>query len=380
MEVVRLRAEHYDALLSLLNEVFTIKNGRQMDFLTEMPKMWARDDEHIGRHFGIFDGERLVSCIGVYPFCAVVAGEELRFATMGNIATHPDYEGRGYMSAMIDTALEELKRLDIDIARLGGLRSRYNRYGFEACGQNYSFHLSKKSLTRLVDFSISDITFERILPDSEEYIAFATEVYNKDGIAVPRNIKNAYLSMSMWRSVPYIALRSGNPVGYLSVSERGNSIAEAFATDERSLVEMISAWQAECAENVSLYRMPHHIESTRVFSSVAIGSSIISPSHFKIVNWEKIINAFMKLKASYSKLPVGCLNLEIEDYGRLRIYCDGDSFGCERTESEPDLRLDCLSASRYIFGPHPAVYTADADAFASSLFPLPLAWNPQDRV
>ena len=145
MEIKKLGKEHYDEIIGILNEVFTEKNGRDMDFEKEMPKMCFRDDEHMGRHIGIFDGGRLVACMGVYPFETVIAGEHLTLATVGNVVTRKTHEGRGYMSAMFAYAMEETERLGIDAARLAGLRSRYNRYGFETCGQNYNFTFTAKN-------------------------------------------------------------------------------------------------------------------------------------------------------------------------------------------------------------------------------------------
>ena len=54
MELRRLKAEDYDSLLDLLNKVFSIKNQRQVDFEKDLPKMWARTDEQMGKHFGVF--------------------------------------------------------------------------------------------------------------------------------------------------------------------------------------------------------------------------------------------------------------------------------------------------------------------------------------
>ena len=161
MKVQRLTAKDYDEMIELLNSVFTRKNGRIMDFEREMPKMCVRDDEHMGRHIGIFDNDSLVACMGIYPFDTRVGDKALRFATTGNIAVHPDHEGKGYMGMMMDEAMRELERLDVDVARLGGLRSRYNRYGFEACGQNYSFSFTDKNrLRRFAEYD-TDITFSK---------------------------------------------------------------------------------------------------------------------------------------------------------------------------------------------------------------------------
>ena len=66
-----------------------------MDFLRDIPKMWVRDDAHMGKHIGIFEGDRLVAAMGIYPFDALVGGVPLRFATTGNIAVHPMLRGAG---------------------------------------------------------------------------------------------------------------------------------------------------------------------------------------------------------------------------------------------------------------------------------------------
>ena len=45
MKIERLTAQHYDALIGLLNTVFSKTNRRNMDFEREMPKLRIRDDE-----------------------------------------------------------------------------------------------------------------------------------------------------------------------------------------------------------------------------------------------------------------------------------------------------------------------------------------------
>ncbi len=53
MEIRQLNSSDYDDLLSLLNRVFEHKNNRPTDFEKDLPKMWVRDDEHMGRHYGV---------------------------------------------------------------------------------------------------------------------------------------------------------------------------------------------------------------------------------------------------------------------------------------------------------------------------------------
>ena len=71
--------------------------------------------------------------------------KEINFCTVGNVATHPDYEGRGYMNILFNQAMEIVKEEKYDACRLGGDRARYLRFGFELCGGNYSYYITPKN-------------------------------------------------------------------------------------------------------------------------------------------------------------------------------------------------------------------------------------------
>ena len=138
MEVRRLKKENYDELISLLNLVFSKQNNCVMDFETELPNMCVKDDTHMRKHVGLFVDNKLVSVVGVYPLPTRVLDSEIGFCTVGNVATHPDHEGHGYMNTLLNSAMDIVKEEGYDICRLGGNRARYLRFGFELCGRNYS--------------------------------------------------------------------------------------------------------------------------------------------------------------------------------------------------------------------------------------------------
>jgi hypothetical protein len=147
-----------------------------------------------------------------------------------------------------------------------------------------------------------------------------------------------------------------------------------------SFCEMICAWQERVEKNITFTLYPHQVDLVRIFSEVFEFSSISSPGHFKICNWENTLDAFMKLKAHYCHMQSGEIFLEIAGRSRLRLYVNEYGAGCERTDRVPDLILDELSATRYIFGPYPPIYTSTAPTIAQSWFPLPMSWNGQDRI
>ena len=137
MELRKLTADDYDELLEMLNTVFAKHHGHDMDFYNELPKMWIRDDKHMGYHTGVFEDGKLVSVAGCYPLPLRIGDTSLLFATTGNEATLPEYEGRGYFTAIFTEIMKELELMGADGARLGGARQRYARFGYEPAGSSY---------------------------------------------------------------------------------------------------------------------------------------------------------------------------------------------------------------------------------------------------
>lgn len=75
MEIRKLKADDYDELLSLLNTAF-----QRNDFDRLLPKMWQRDDEYMGKHFGLFEDSKLLATVGIYPFKVHIGDKVLNFA------------------------------------------------------------------------------------------------------------------------------------------------------------------------------------------------------------------------------------------------------------------------------------------------------------
>ena len=376
---VRLGAAQYDEVIGLMNEVFTRKNGREMDFEKDLPNMCVRDDAHMRKHFGIYADGRLVAALGVYPLPTVIGGEELLFATVGNVVTHPDYEGRGYMSVLLARAMEEVAALGVDVARLGGLRTRYNRYGFEMAGCAYTVTFSDKHRLGHFPSRGDGVSFLPVTASDTEPIAFCRELYNRGAIAVTRTEATAYATMTAWRATPYVAYRDGVPIGYVAVHTDG-TLAEQHAIDGERLIDVLCAWQRESAAALTFSLPPYEQELLRVFYRACASVSAASPSHFFVRKYEKLAGALLRVKARYTALPEGELTLGIEGYGTLRLFVTGDGCGCERTDRPATLTLDPLSATRYLFGPFAPHLVAEADAFAAAILPLPMGWCGQDRV
>ena len=386
MQVVNLKAENYDSLISLLNEVFTKKNGAKQDFERDLPKMCVKDDKHMGSHLGIFDDDKLVAVLGVYLIPTVILGEELLFSTVGNIAVHPDYEGKGYMSILLDKAMQVLKEKGVDASRLGGLRQRYNRYGYESSGSIYNFTLTGYNTQKAFKNYLSDITFTEILKTDTENLKFCNSLYLKGEIHTLRseddNCYDVYTSMVAWQNIPYLATTSnGEKLGYIVVNKKGNAVAEVFGTNDETTIKILANWQQKTGEDLLVKIPPYKTQLVRIFNEFAEYSSLAPVCHFKVLNYQKLISALLKLKCKMTAIKNGEFTVNIENYGTLKIKIENGNGTCEFTNNKPNLTINNLEATKLFFGAYPTYSTINCqNDFINAILPLPLSWNLQDRV
>lgn len=388
MEIKRLTVDHYDELLEMLNHTFGHKYGRTMDFVAEQPKMWVRDNEHMNRHLAIFEDGKLVSVTGVYPLPTRIGGIPCLLATTGNVATLPEYEGRGYFNAIFSEAMNELDRIGADAARLGGLRQRYARFDYEPGGFSCKFTLTE--LNRLKYFKQADcaVTFQRIEREDLEALRFCHELSQKAPIYVERSAadsyRDIYLAMRTKSSVPYLAIKDGAPIGYLCAYAdasypNGRNVSELRAMTTKDYVDILCAWQKTVGVDITFSLPPHANELLRIFYD-ACDYTVASPSRFRIVNFEKITDALMKVLAKTQEIMEGECVLGVKDYGNLRLYARGGEAGCEKTNAAPAVTLDRRAATRLLIGTLPTNAVAPVPAILKAWLPLPMSWDTLDFV
>ena len=383
MEIKRLYKENYDELIQLLNTVFGIKNRREVSFELDLPKMCKRTDEAMNKHLGVFEDGRLVAALGIYPLPTKIMGEDFLFSTVGNVATHPDYEGRGYMGAMMNAAMEGLRRIGADASRLGGARQRYNRFGYEMSGVAYDFTIGEHN-TKHAFRDTSDISFKLIKRDDTEALSYVKKMHEREEIYCVRSdedeLFDVYASAVAWQAKPYTVMRGDERIGYVSLAKDESTVAELYAESDDDFIDIVGALQRWTKKAVQI-RLPEY--KTSLLSRLAAVCSSVTTlpvCHFKMISFDKIADALMRLKASYRRMPEGEFLLGIEGFGTLRLYSDNGRVGAELSKKAASVTLDKLTATRFLFGHMPSSLIAAVPPFVENWLPLPLFWNLQDRV
>lgn len=387
-DIRRLTVKDRDELKEVLNLSF--KGDKDCGYFEHiLPQMWLDDKSYMPKHFAAFENGKMVAALGVYTYKITIGNEELLFATVGNVATLPNARGKGHMQRLLNAAMDELDRLSVDVSRLGGLRSRYERFGYEPCGALYRAEFTKRNGEGYIEKS-KKYSFKKVEANNSEAISFIRGIHDKfDMYAEREDDSYFYAVMCSWEYIPYIAYRDNEPIGYLCVSPNGAKIAESGTVfeNQKERFDMLMAWTLQCeAQGVYAFFAPYEAEFGRLVCGICESVSMSVASQFKIINWDRLTGALLKLKQKYYPLMNGDITVDIKGRGKMNISVSDGCVSCEKTTLPADISLDDLTAARFLFGPTSPELCAELpkDSHKAALmrawFPLPLSWNELDRV
>lgn len=384
--IERLRAADYNELRQLYDEVFS--GNPDSGYLERaLPKMWRQDDAHMEKHLAIRENGKLAAVVGIYPYETVVTGEKMLFATVGNVATMPFAREKGYMRKLMTEAMAQLEQQGVAVSRLGGLRSRYNRYGYECAGQLYAMTVTQRNAKEyLSSRTARDIGFRPVREEDVQILAQVRELYEGSMIHVRRGSNtDFYDTLRAWDSGVYAAFDGPDFVGYLCVSADGSRIPELGAIREADAAGILCRWLEHTGkEQVQVDCRPWEKSLARDLGSFCENVEVRHASQFKILRWDMLTGALLRWKAQQRRLPEGELTLEIKGWGSLQLSVEGQSAVCRRTQQTGEISLDPVTATRLLFGTlEPALCVPlppEKQILMDAWLPLPLSWNDQDRV
>ena len=258
-------------------------------------------------------------------------------------------------SGVTKSAAEKLaKEIGADYMVLGGDRQRYEHWGFECAGVNPGFSFDEHSFTHVYGkdavFGYEFVPFSKELTED---LAEAKKLRTSEQTYVlhePDQEYNIYFSMG---AKPSFIKKDGvfcgsvmcfdAAVGDLRLkrpSEAGkvlNDLRKAFGIAELRVNRVA----------------PDQEEMTAVLSGIAGGFMLMSCEMIHVLNYERTIRAFLRMKCAILDFPDCGITAEFENGERLRIGVQDCEAVVEKIpESAPvDIRFtDPWASVNYFFG------------------------------
>lgn len=368
--------EDYEDIIDFANYVFNV------DFPSLLPKLYTGHKETSQYHYIVKENNKIKAMVGSFPLGLQVGEDYLKVKGIGTVSVHRYSRGSGYMKSLMDKAVEEMKAEGCDFAVLGGQRQRYEYWGFTPCGINLNLNFNSSNIKH----------YKANIEDSYKFIEYnetmkidlekALDLYNLQVVHGKRAIDNFIEICSSWNNKVLFVYKSDEFMGYMCTSQNGESISEILLINPEEIDKVIVSYMRGFSlKNTSVVLYMHRAKEFMKLASFCEEYSINNSANIYVINYLKVIKAFMDLKNRLSPLSEGVLVIEVEENGRYKLEVKNGVVSVEETDMPYDLALSHLEASSLLFSHSSFVGLACAEnPLMKSWFPLPLFYPSLDNV
>lgn len=318
IEYRRARPEERDAYLALADSVFR-DAGTDIHFAQAIPKVYGPDMDTAHMQHVAVDSERgMVGLVAVMPGELHVLDRVLKIGYVGTVCVRPDARGEGHMKALMAQALDDMRAQGMDIAMLGGQRQRYEYFGFAKGGLMLHARVNRSNVRHaLADVDADDVTFAELLSGTPEEQVCAA-MHSRRRYWFDRSQPGFAVICRSYDFTPWVFRRGGRIIGWCVADEDGQHFAELYAPYAgRDIPAMVKAWMAHHGGWEVRIDVP---QSDREIVDVLNGwaeSITCGPAvSVRILNYPRVVEAMLRLKANYTYL----------EEGEASFRCEGQTF------------------------------------------------------
>ena len=365
-------------LLRFLDKAFTNIPPR---FLKSLPKLYRPEYHPCANNLIVREGKQIRAAVGLYPMEFYAGGEKLIAAGIGNVAVDKRCRGKGYMKLLMRQSLALSRERGTDFLALGGQRQRYQYFGFERTGCMYTYHMTKTNL-RHARLEKTNLTVEPLRPEDTESLRAIHALNEAATLHCTRDFAALWDILRSWGSVPYVLRAGGAFAGYFLGGKEIREASELRLTDPAHLSGAVQAILAAAPKDVTFHLDLAETEAAAFFVGLCESENIGCPESFHVMNYERVLGAFLRLNARIKPLCEGEIVIRVNGYlapENLRLCVRDGKTSVEATEEAPQVTLEHLAATRCFFAPVSPERGA-LPAFAAAWFPLPLAFPGADSV
>ena len=358
--------EMYDDLMDFMNYVFGF-NGNDSDFKKLLPKLYKPEYDPCYANYVVTENGKLKAAIGAFDSVLQVG------------AVHPYSRSKGYMKDCMKMALDGMIADGVDYSVLGGIRQRYNHFGYETSGPAYSVSIGSRDINYV--FERKGIPFVELdlHTVSENETDLIDKMYALHATRPLRTVRPREQFLDIchsWRASAVAILKDGEFRGYYV-----ENLQELTLVDENDFNDVIRNYIRRHGK-VSMHFAAWETEHMAKAAAIGYAPTMDYSDMFNIFNYKKVVNAFLKFKASYTDLADGEITVRINGFAgeeKLLIYVENGVPYVEEHTGDCDIELEHLEAVTFFFGLYSPSWTK-VPAAARGWFPLPLYVDNADHV
>lgn len=366
-EIRKARPQDYDDLIDFANMVF------KLDFKPVHPRLYDGHPEQAQNHFLVLEAGKIKALVGSIPMTLHVQDTTLTGYGIGTVSVHPYARGKGYMKMLMARAVEEARQNGADFMCLGGLRQRYEYYGFSSACISQSFQLTPTNRRHCAAVDTAGYTFAP-LADAPQYLDDCRRLHQAQPVWAER--ADFALYARTWQAQCEVILHQGAFAGYC-IREQAH-VTELLLTPAADAQAVAFALVDRCGQPVKFFPAYYQKELVAALAAVAEETTFSEFEKLQVLNYPRFTQAFLRLKSELCGLPDGQLVFEVTGQGRYAVTVTGGQVTVAPTTAPAAWALPHIQAQNRLFGLG-GLYQ-QGGAFENGLLPIPVVLKAPDMV
>ncbi len=375
----------YEDLMSLIDLTFGFKTP-ETQFLGLLPKCYKPAYRPQDSNYVVISDEKPVAAVGAYDHEVVIAGYRISCRGIGNVAVHPEHREKGYMKLCMETALEDMIKDGIALSTLGGRRQRYRYFSYDKCGICHTFVLTADNLRHT--YGTLDAPFAaKAIDNPDDPLLDKIKALSDAGRVSPVRSRAMFLDIAVnWHAVLYAVVDPTEDrfVGY-AIVEPGGFITEVRSVNDTDIMPLLRTLFSVIGQGSITLRLPdHETAALAAVAPVAEGVQTGCSMSYTVLRYALVLQATLALKASYTPLADGTMNLLIhgragDEYIEISVRDQRPTVRTVSSEIRPDVEWSHLDAMNILFAPFSPLRNSRTD-MPNGWFPLPIWMYRADEV
>ncbi|MFH0796123.1 MAG: GNAT family N-acetyltransferase [Candidatus Omnitrophota bacterium] len=299
-KISQAKAEDYEEIQRLLEDAYGHTHNY---FSAAYPAVWRKETTDFQHTYLIREGDGIASLVRVFSLDLILGKSRVKAGGIGGVATSPSIRGKGYMSQLMNHAIDQMKEEGFPVSILGGDRHRYRSFGYENAGKTLRLTVTRRGLDKA---GIKPIFPQRYFgePDLLRQIIIAYQQH-------PYRRKRAEEEYRLiYRKSGLLLFCSGKDqdFGYLALSgEGGREGVVEFGGNAGTILGITRYVMERFGDTPLTFFFPERSAVPEPILKSASDWNVVSTWMLKIIDLEKTISVFLPQTGGSAKPDLAAL-------------------------------------------------------------------------
>lgn len=368
---------NYEEIIAFANEVFGFEN-EQGQFQNLLPKLYQGNPQLAENHFLLRNNGKLEGLVLCQPDILQVQETAIPFYKIGTVSVSSNARGQGHMASMMRYANDFMKVNGAAFGVLGGLRHRYERFGFHPASCFFEATFTSATLRK----KENRLSRELYLSNLEENSAWASKalaLHNQQLVHCQRNEKEFIPILKSWQCIPLAISNQTEFLGYCCISPKENvvNIQELLLKDPMNALDVMKILYQQYPDKDIAIRFDLSSTLADVFLMNCDEYILLPTSSFHVLDFADLLKPLLAVARVEKNMPHVKMGFIIESEPLYLEICEKDVFvSHEIPTSVTPIPLSKAQATQIFFGP--LGLAPLQQNIPAGIFPLPLFVPSQD--